>query len=336
MLPQEYHVELIENLGPSMRYNGEIPFEEWQVTAREKLMELLGLPFEKVEPDVQIEYEREQDEFTDICFTFQSERNYRPLCRLLLPRGATKPLPVMILLGGHGKGMHVYVGENLYKTEKNEEMHYRRKRALQTIREGYAALLIEQRGFGQRGGTEEGPSCTHPAMTALLLGRTLLGERVWDVSRAIDVLEQYFPQVDTNHLACAGGSGGGTATFYSACIDERIKIAGCSCSICSFKHSISPIYHCPCNYVPQIAKYFDMGDMGGLIAPRQLIIDGGAKDPIFLIEGTIEAFDMIKKLYTYAGAEKNCELIIGDCGHAFSYEEFWEAFNRLSGWKGLI
>ncbi|MDF2440591.1 MAG: hypothetical protein JWN98_1575 [Abditibacteriota bacterium] len=32
-------------------------------------------------------------------------------------------------------------------------------------------------------------TCHHASMAALLLGRTMIGERMWDVSRAIDALE---------------------------------------------------------------------------------------------------------------------------------------------------
>ena len=60
-----------------------------------------------------------------------------------------------------------------------------------------------------------------------------------------------------------GNSGGGTATYYAACLDERISLAMPSCAVCSWDQSIAVKRHCACNYVPYIANYFDMGDMGG-------------------------------------------------------------------------
>ncbi len=56
-------------------------------------------------------------------------------------------------------------------------------------------------------------------MAAQLIGRTTIGERVWDVQRVIDVLEKHFPQVDSGNIMCTGGSGGGTATF-SQCVTQ--------------------------------------------------------------------------------------------------------------------
>ena len=71
----------------------------------------------------------------------------------------------------------------------------------------------------------------------LLLGRTMIGERVWDVSRANDALGA-FPEVDVDRVACMGNSGGGATTFYAACLEPRIRVAMPSCSVCTYRDSI--------------------------------------------------------------------------------------------------
>jgi hypothetical protein len=53
--------------------------------------------------------------------------------------------------------------------------------------------------------------------------------------------------------------------------------------------------HCVCNFVPNIAKYFDMGELGGLIAPRALIVVNGIKDDIFPDDGVREAFAIFQR-----------------------------------------
>ena len=72
-------------------------------------------------------------------------------------------------------------------------------------------------------------------MAALLIGRTTVAERVWDVSRAIDAVAKYFPQADSRRVVCVGNSGGGTTAFYAACLDKRICVAVLSCSVCTFE-----------------------------------------------------------------------------------------------------
>jgi len=315
-----------------MRYDGSIPFDEWKKAAYDKLWELLGMDkFERVEPSLYIDSTDENETFTEITFTFQSEAGYRPLCKLFLPKGVEKP-PVIISITGHSKGMHVLAGRAFYDNEDVEAIRKKPCRALQTLERGCAALTIEQRGFGQRGGTPEGTACLQPAVTAILVGRTLIGERAWDIMRAIDVLEEYFPQVDSSRIGLMGGSGGGTATFYTTCIESRISIANTTVSICSYSESIAPLRHCMCNYIPHIAEYFDMGDLGGLIAPRPLVMDNGVKDPGFLIKGARESAEIIKRMYKYAGAEDNYVFIEGPEGHKFYDKLVWPHLERLSGW----
>ncbi len=327
--PLERELYLLRQKTPSMRYDGSEPFEAWQKTARKKLETLLGLPkMEPAELDVSIEWTKQCDTHTEIRFTFQSEPGYYVPCVLLIPNGTAAPAPVMICLQGHSKGMHISLGQIRYEGDQDTLSGGDRDFAIRTVKEGYCALAIEQRGFGECGGNADGPQCHIPAMASLLTGRTAIGERVWDVMRAIDVLKEQFPQVDADNVFCMGNSGGGTATFYAACMDERIKIAMPSCSVCSYDVSIAPIRHCVCNFIPNIRTYFDMGDLGGLIAPRPLVMVNGAKDKIFPIDGAKETFARIQSLYAASGVPGNCSLVVGKEGHRFYADDAWPVMHR--------
>ena len=231
--------------------------------------------------------------------------------------------------------MHISIGYQKYEGDA-EMIAGDRNFAIQAIKEGYAALVIEQRCFGERledeGNSNADPICHRSAMSAIMLGRTMIGERVWDVSRAIDTLMN-FKEIDTDKIGCMGNSGGGTITFYASCIDERIKVCMPSCSICTFEDSLIPIVHCVCNFIPGIMKYFDMGDLACLISPRPLIVVAGRKDDIFPIDGAIKAYNTIEQVYKAAGAAENCRLVIGKEGHQFYAKQGWSAFGELSGWK---
>ena len=48
-----------------------------------------------------------------------------------------------------------------------------------------------------------------------LTGRTIIGERCWDVSRAIDVVEANFPMIDMGRICVMGNSGGGRCCPFS-------------------------------------------------------------------------------------------------------------------------
>ena len=324
--PHEHNIAKINALEPSMKYTGEEPFKLWQENALKKLNELIGLPFELCDEDFKIEYETEYEKFKEIRFSFQSEPGYYVPCHFLIPSGAVKPLPVVICLQGHTTGMHISLGRAKYPGDEDMIAGGDRDFAIRAVKEGYCALVIEQRGFGECGETviDDAPQCFKSSMAAILIGRTTIGERVWDVQRAIDILEKHFPQVDANKIICMGNSGGGTTTFFAACVEPRIKYAMPSCYFCTFDDSLASIHHCSCNFIPNIRKYFDMGDLAGLIVPRPLVIVAGKNDDMFPIHGVGKAFAAAQSQYKAANAADNIKLVTGNGGHRFYADEGWK------------
>lgn len=340
--PKNIILNTFENYEPLLRFRRGDDFKEWQKTARIKLIELLGLDcMDKCDLDFMKEEITEFSDFTQIRFSFQSETGYYVPAYIWLPGKANAKLRPMICLQGHSKGMHISLGQAKYDGDDQTISGGDRDFAVSALRNGYCPIVMEQRYMGECGGDEKGPGCcahgrgnTASAMPSLLLGRCAIGERVWDVSHLIDVIQQYFPQLDSTDISCMGNSGGGTATFYAACIDERIKTAMPSCSVCTYLDSIVNLHHCNCNYIPGIARYFDMGDLGGLIAPRKLVIVAGLQDEIFPIDGVKKSYDLIKALYAECGCRKNLELVTGNGGHRFYADAAYETLKELEKNEG--
>ena len=320
--------ELIQKVTPQMSYNGG-DYDVWKKEARQKLSELLGMDkFTKVDKNLEIEYEKVENGVEEIRFSFQSEDGYRVPCHMLRPEGAQKP-PVMICLQGHSKGMHISLGRPKYEGDENSINGGDRDFCVRAVKEGFAAIAVEQRNFGECGGTEEGPKCFESSMTALLMGRTTIGERVWDISRLIDVIESDFAdKVDTETICCMGNSGGGTATIYIAALEDRIKLAMPSCAMCTYKDSIGAMYHCSCNYVPNIALFFDMSDLLAMACPKYYVQVSGKEDVIFPIEAATDMFNKGKKAYAANNLEDRCTLIIGAGGHRFYADDAWPVVHK--------
>lgn len=331
--PMLNNLKRLENLKPSMRYDGTEPFSAWQKKAKEKLAELLGMDkFSRCPAELTIENREETEEYEEIRFSFQSEPGYRALAVLRVPKSKKRgTAPLVICLQGHSNGFHISLGKPFFDGDEEMISAGDRDFAVRTVKEGFAALAIEQRNFGECGGKETGgTNCHVSSMSAILQGRTTVGERVWDIIRAIDVVKESFSDlVDTEEIICMGNSGGGTSTFYAACLEERIKLAMPSCAVATYKSSIAAMFHCVCNFIPHIAEYFDMGDLAGLIAPRSLVIVNGKKDSIFPDEGVRECFEIAKTLYTAAGAQDRCALVTGDGGHRFYADIGWAKAHEL-------
>ena len=321
---------LIQKVTPALAYAGQ--GEAWKNSAREKLSSLLGMEkFQKVDPQLQIEYEKKIHGATELRFTFASEAGYRVPCHLLLPDGIDKP-PVMVCLQGHSKGMHISLGKPKYEGDENSIQGGDRDFCVRAVKEGFAAIALEQRNFGECGGDEKGPHCLESSMTALLMGRTTIGERVWDVQRLVDVLEESFAdRVDVSCVCCMGNSGGGTTTAYIAALEDRVKLAMPSCAMCTCKDSIGAMRHCTCNYVPHIAEYFDMGDLMAMAYPKYFVQVSGMEDSIFPIFAAREVFAKGKKLYEDMGAGQRCVMVEGNSGHRFYADDAWPEVHRLLG-----
>ncbi|MBO5069417.1 MAG: hypothetical protein J6C37_03530 [Roseburia sp.] len=317
---------------PEMRYDGSRDIATWQSEARKKLEELLGLPFAKCEDLFTITGRSEEEEYIRIDFEFQSEEGYFVPCNLLIPAGEAKARPGVICLQGHSTGKHISIGVAKFEGDV-DTIAGGRDFAIRAVKEGCCAIAMDQRYMGEAGQSKTGsPACAsdNESMAALLVGRTAIGERVWDVMRLIDVIYAHFTEyIDIEKLICMGNSGGGTATFYASCMDERIRFAMPSCAVCTYEASIMAMHHCPCNFIPSIRRYFNMGDLGGLIAPRPLVVVCGKEDPIFPLGGVEESFTLIQNAYRQFGKEDLCHLVTGDGGHQFYPDDAWPVMKKM-------
>ena len=332
LLPWQLNLKRIENITPSLRYDGKEDFCEWQNKARAKLSELLGLDrIEKPDaPEFVVEYKKECDGYTEYRFLVESEEDYFVPCYMLVPNGIKTPAPTMLCLQGHSSGMHISIGKPIYEGDEEDINGGDRDFARRAIKEGCVAVAIEQRNFGERGAKPDGhPDCHVSSMSAILSGRTTIGERVHDTSCVIDALIANFDFVDKDKIMLMGNSGGGTATVYTAAIDERISLAVPSCAVCTYKHSIAAMKHCVCNFVPNIVDHFDMGELCGLIAPRGLVVVNGRLDKIFPDAGVREVYAETERLYAAAGAPDNCYLVTGEEGHRFYADIAWPKIHTL-------
>lgn len=330
--------EIFINQKPKLAFDENKDFVIQKEQIKKKLAELLGEMPERVELNPVTEYQKEAENYTEYRIRFDVEKEVQAVCLLCIPKLGKEKYPLVICLQGHGKGMQVSMGRT-YGDDPADDGD--RNIAIQALEQGFAALCLEQRGMGERRTIkvqhkedlihDNGETrCDVTAMTAIMYGRTIIGERCWDISRAID-LALTFPQIDGEQIICTGNSGGGTATYYAACMDERIKVAMPSCAVCSFKESIQAMRHCPCNYIPNIATYMDMGDMAIAIAPRKLIVIAGKEDIGFLYPGVQEAYATIEKIYRAAGVPENCALVTGEEGHRYYKKAAWEAFDKMEG-----
>ena len=313
----------------------------WQAAFRPELARLLGLPRIAERGPVGSAARRlsihELPDHAREEWALETEPGVHVRFSLLRPHGTDGALPLVLTPHGHGvQGRREYVGD--YASEEDralveaEELDV----ALQAVREGYLALAPEMRAFGESRLAEDAArglnsSCQPLAMRALLFGRTLLGERVWDVRRLLD-WALALPEVDPDRIVATGNSGGGTVTLFTAALDERVRVCVPVCSYCTFADSIGAIRHCECNYVPGLLEAAEMADVAALVAPRPFLAVNGARDPIFPIAATRASVERLRATYRVLGAEDRCRLRVGDGGHRYYKDLVWPFVREALRW----
>lgn len=296
--------------------------EQWQRQLRAKLTDLLGGFPERTPLKPQSLDKRDLPGYTREKIWFESRPGNGVILYLLLPTGSPAPHPAVICIPGHGRGVDDIVGIDENGNDRTGKPGYQHDFAIQAVEHGLAAVAIEPMAFGHRRDPitiAKGPSetaCQPAAGSALLMGQTMIGWRVWDVMRTIDWIETR-PELDARRVGCMGISGGGTCTQFSAALDTRIKAAFVSGYLNTFRDSIMSVSHCIDNYVPGILNWAENYDVAGLIAPRPFFSEGGTRDPIFPVAATRESFMRVKKVYDMLGASDLAQQEIFDGEHEF-------------------
>ena len=268
-------------------------------------------------------------------WVIQTEPNFQVPLFLLRPLNVSdsSALPLVITPHGHStNGRYVYAGITQNDSERHSILEGERDIALQAVREGYISLAFEARAFGESRGPQAiadgSPNvCELWQKKAMLHGRTLIGERVWDVMRLIDWATSR-SEIDASRIAITGNSGGGTISLFAAAMDQRIGVCVPGSYFCTFVDSIGSIYHCGCNYIPGILELAEMSDIAGLIAPRPFLAVHGETDPFFPIAATRSAFASLEPIYAACNAQDRCQLHVGDGGHRYYKAPVWSFMKK--------
>ncbi len=339
---------LTDRITPTLTFNESYDYDSWKDQVKQKFIQKLGIDkIEKnacdldvnIEETVEVEANDYMPAHTRVRFVFNSEYGATVPCYLLIPKTGKASYPLAITLQGHAEeGFVSSVGIVLPNGSNKSYAEGRGAFAIQAVENGYIALAIEQRGMGERYAysTDGASMCEFAAQQEFILGRTLLGGRVWDVSKALDALEDsvlkdYADKINMEDITITGNSGGGTASFYAACYDERITLSAPSCGFCTYEDSIMSLYHCSCNFIPGAYEWFDMQDLACLIAPRKLVVIAGAADAIFPIEGVDKAYAIVESIYEKAGVKDNCDMVTTGKNHYWVEDMVWDTIAQMRG-----
>ncbi len=329
--PQLMFERLAAEHRPSNRFEGSTKkeFERWKKDTLPRVLSCLGDWPARVPLAPELTGEWEHDGLRKQRWIIDVQKDLSAALRINIP-GDLKPgekRPAILCCHGHGPfGKEPVMGNDstpeLRASIEQHNYHYGHVMA----KEGFVTFAIDWIGFGERNETSK-PNfrsmaggrdwCNLYYLHATMLGMTPLSINVSHGMAAVDFMLTQ-PFVDGGRLGVMGLSGGGTMTLWMALCDERFRAAEIICySDLWAEFGYRQVNYCGMQIAPGLFKLVDVPDAQGLLAPRPLLVDIGAYDTCFLIDGAMACYEKVKRIYAAADASDLLELDLFPREHAW-------------------
>lgn len=324
----------------SFRATSKEDFHRWQKDFASKFTECLGrMPEKEAALNVKTLEEFETTDYIRRKIVYRSDAYSSIPAYLFIPKGAQFPVPAIVCPHGHGRGKVDAAGIVESESDREQVAKYNYNYAEQFARRGYVTIAPDLRCFGERVDDpetvyghmdiEEGDHwCDINFVIGMLLGYNLLSLHIFDIGRAIDLLESQ-AEVASGRIGCVGLSLGGTTTMFSSAYDQRIKVAGVSGYLNSWKvFPMTTGQICGSQIVPGLLQYGDHPEVAGLICPRPLFVESATRDPIFPIEGSRATVKRVQEIYRVAGVPERFAVEEFDGLHEFGGRRIFDFFDE--------
>jgi hypothetical protein len=146
----------------------------------------------------------------------------------------------------------------------------------QWMKEGTVVMAIDVRGLGETRARREAARYTDDwfgdasnTFAAMLLGRTLVGMRAFDISKAIDVLNAR-PDLQVTSVRAIGVERASVATLLAAAFDQRIRSVELERMLQSYRSVVESRLHRGVfeDIIPGALREFDLPDLVAALGTR--------------------------------------------------------------------
>ena len=218
---------------------------------------------------------------------------------LTLPTKLQGPFPGILAIAGHGGTRHTCYTKASY----HRCAHVLAERGYVTISTRVSQHQVQEKG------------------------RTLMGERLWDLMRCVDFLVS-LKEVNPQQIGCVGNSLGGEMVMWLGAMDNRVK-ASVSSGFLTRMDQLEK-KHCMCWKFPGLRELVDFSDIYSLTAPRALLCQNGLKEPRsqFPVPIAREALKDIKIIYRNFGQPEKLSFVAHSGGHEIDLPSLLTFFEK--------
>jgi dienelactone hydrolase len=304
----------------------------WRERCRARLAGLLGPDPEAVTLDVEFRDSTDCGSYTRHAVIFDTEATMSVPAFLLVPHDREQPGPAVLAIHGHGPGKSEVCGLDDDESQAAiAEDHGDYGHHLAEL--GYLVLAPDLRLFGERADwvLPGRYACDLNLVHAYAAGENPLAQNLWDLRRALDVLAGH-PLVDPSRIGVVGFSYGATCTLFLAACDERVRAAVVSGYFGAWldSHRV-PGNLCGSQVLPGMLGVLDHVDVGGLVAPRALLVESGTGDLIFPAEAATRQLGSLRTVYAALGEPDRVEHDVFEGEHRWHGERVPGFLARVLG-----
>ena len=276
---------------------------------RQELFDMMGLSPLPARGDLQpvITGRIEHEALTVENLHFQAVPGLYVTANLYLPKGLTSPAPTILYVCGHGP---VITNKISYGNKVSYQHH-----GAWFARNGYVCLVIDTVQWGEILGQHHG-TYRDAQWWWNARGYTPAGVEAWSAIRALDYLSTR-PEVDTNRFGITGRSGGGAYSWFTAALDDRVKVIAPVAGITDLHNHVvdgTVEGHCDCMFFVNTYRW-DYPLLAALAAPRPLLLVNTDADTIFPLDGVMRTHAKVHHLYELYGATNAFGLVLGPGPH---------------------
>jgi len=348
--------------------------DSWRKEALEKAKDNISAPDIGGTPEVTVKKKYTYDGLEIEELSWQLPYGRQTEAILLKPTGAKGQLPAILGLHDHGGNKYfgkrkiTKTSDQMHPMMANHQRDYYEGNAWanEIAKRGYVVLVHDAFDFASRRVMFEdmseipwghcstkGKSDTNPedqknidvynawagehehilAKSLFCSGTTWPGVVLAEDQIALNILSER-KEVDSDHLGCAGLSGGGVRTVYLGGMDHRIKCAVCVGFMSTWSDFLlnKSFTHTWMTYAPLMPKYLDFPEILGLRAPLPTMTLNNDQDGLFTLSEMKRADSILQEVFKKAGANDHYKGGFYPGPHKFDAQMQADAFNWFDTW----
>lgn len=312
---------------PELRFTGSTmeEYTQWQAATKAKLLEVMGVDkLTKADAVPKLVERVDFNTYTRLKYSLETTENLAMPFYVLRPK--EKPNgKAAIAIHGHGSdGKEGLVGNEGESYHKNiEKFNY--SYAMELVKKGYTVYVPDLLGAGERmmGIYKDTTAECNDINNALTsLGYSLQGIILFENMCLADYIEGQ----DYTETVCIGFSGGGQSALWLSVMSDKVDKTIVSGFLHSYADTLIYNNRCGCNFVPDMWKYVDMGDILALAADKEIYIETGDSDNLNGdrgITGVNEQIAIANKCFKLF--DKKVQLKVNEGGHKW-YSSWMDKF----------